>query len=50
MSCTLESVTYPEPYLDKLRAEVEDVKVAIAQGKQPIFDNVDELFDMLESM
>ena len=39
---------YPKKYLDKLREEIEQTKVKIASGEQPVFDNVDALFAKLE--
>ncbi|GAB1476801.1 AbrB/MazE/SpoVT family DNA-binding domain-containing protein [Bacillota bacterium] len=46
--CLMPVVTYPKKYMDELREEIEDVKSKIASGKQPIFDNVDDLFERLE--
>ena len=42
-------VVYPKKYLDELQEEIENVKAKIASGEQPVFDNVDALFDKLES-
>ncbi len=39
---------YPKKYLDELREEINEVKANIALGKQPLFDNVDALFNKLE--
>lgn len=39
---------YPKKYLDELRGEVNEAKAKIAAGEQPVFDNVDALFDMLD--
>ena len=42
-------LVYPKSYIDKLLADVEELKVKIASGEQPSFDNVDELVACLES-
>lgn len=39
---------YPKKYLDELRGEINETKAKIAAGEQPVFDNVDALFDMLD--
>ena len=39
---------YPKKYLDELRGEINEAKAKIAAGEQPVFDNVDALFDMLD--
>lgn len=46
--CIMPVVVYPKKYLNELRAEIDDVKVKIASGEQPVFDSVDTLFDKLE--
>lgn len=46
--CIMPVVVYPKKYLNELRAEIDDVKVKIASGEQPVFDSVDSLFDKLE--
>ena len=45
----LPVVVYPKKYLDELRGELNMVKEKIASGEQPVFDNVDALFEKLES-
>ncbi len=47
--CIMPVVVYPKKYLNELRKEIGDVKSKIASGEQPIFDNVDSLFDKLEA-
>ena len=42
-------VVYPKKYLTELQKEIDEVKENIAAGKQPVFDNVDALFDALEA-
>lgn len=46
--CIMPVVVYPKNYLDELRKEINDVKVMLASGEQPVFDNVDALFNKLE--
>lgn len=47
--CIMPVVVYPRKYLDDLREEISDVKAKIASGEQPVFDNVEALFDKLEA-
>ena len=47
--CIMPVVVYPKKHLNELRKEIEDVKSKIASGEQPLFDNVDSLFDKLEA-
>lgn len=42
-------VVYPKKYLNELREEIEEVKVKITTGEQPVFDSVDALFAKLEA-
>ena len=37
---------YPKKYLD----EINETKAKIAAGEQPVFDTVDELFEMLDGV
>ena len=39
---------YPKKYLEELRAEIDEAKAKTASGEQPVFDNVDALFAMLD--
>ena len=39
---------YPKKYVDELHGEIAQLKESIKSGKQPIFDNIDALFDKLE--
>lgn len=48
MICMIPVEVYPKAYIDGLKAEIEEVKTRIANGEQPIFDNVDDLFAKLE--
>lgn len=38
---------YPKKYLDSLKTEIQNVKNNIENGKQPIFDSIDSLFNKL---
>lgn len=49
MICIMPVVAYPKKYLDELRDEIGELKVKIASGEQPVFDNVDALFNRLEA-
>lgn len=49
MICIMPAVAYPKKYLDELRDEIGELKVKIASGEQPVFDNVDALFNRLEA-
>jgi len=42
-------VVYPKKYLHELQEEITDIKTKIKSGKQPMFDNVDDLFKQLDS-
>lgn len=39
---------YPERLIENLKDEIEEVKLAINRGDQPLFDSIDDLFDELE--
>lgn len=41
-------VVYPKYYVEQLQSEIKMVKEAIQEGKQPVFDNLDSLFEQLE--
>lgn len=46
--CIMPVTVYPKKYLEELREEIESTKLKIASGEQPVFDNVDALFEKLE--
>lgn len=46
--CLMPVVVYPKAYVEELENEIQNVKRRLASGEQQIFDNVDDLFDMLE--
>ncbi len=41
-------VVYPKKYVDELRSEIDGIKANITEGTQPVFSNIDSLFDALE--
>lgn len=45
---TIPKEIIDKPYLNELRKEIDDVKAMLASGEQPVFDNVDALFNKLE--
>ena len=49
MICIMPVVVYPKKYLDDLHTEISVVREKIKYGEQPVFDNVDALFEKLES-
>ena len=48
MICIMPVVVYPKDYIDKLLLEVEDIKRNVAEGKQHVFDNINDLIACLE--
>ena len=44
----LPMAVYPSKYINDLKKEVSEIKAKIASGEQPVFDNVDDLFESLE--
>lgn len=43
------TVTYPDEYLDTIEAELEEFHKLNAQGKIPVYDNIDDLMDALNN-
>ena len=39
---------YPKSYVEELKKEVYGIKEMIASGKQPVFDDLDALFEKLD--
>lgn len=39
---------YPEHVIKNLKAQVNEIKESIKNGKQPIFDSIDSLFEELD--
>lgn len=39
---------YPKQYIYELKSEINDVKTRLAENKQPLFDDIDELFKKME--
>ena len=48
MICIIPVTVYPKKYVDELHGEIAQLKESIKAGKQPVFDNIDSLFDRLE--
>lgn len=42
-------VKYPKSLVDELHNEIENLKEGIKNGRTPVFDNIDSLFDSLEN-
>ncbi len=47
--CLMPVTIYPKNYVDTLREEIKELKSNIKNGKQPLFDNIDSMFDKLEN-
>ncbi|MFA7118788.1 MAG: AbrB/MazE/SpoVT family DNA-binding domain-containing protein [Sphaerochaetaceae bacterium] len=47
--CLMPVAVYPKSYVDGLKSEIQAVKENLKAGKQPVFDNVDALFEKLEN-
>lgn len=45
--CLCPVAVYPKSYVDDLLNEVNSIKADISQGKKPVFDNIDSLFEEL---
>ena len=41
-------VVYPKKYLESLKEEIDEIKGKIKSGDHPVFDNVDDLFKILD--
>lgn len=48
MICMVPVTIYPQKYVDELHDEITQLKESIKAGDQPVFDNIDSLFDKLE--
>jgi len=48
MICICPVVVYPKSYVDSLQAEVDSIKADIKAGKQPVFSNIDSMFEALD--
>lgn len=49
MICIMPVVVYPKDYVNHLHQEIKDLKEDIANGKKPVFDSIDALFERLEN-
>lgn len=45
--CMMPVAVYPKKYIETLKGEITDIKEQLATGEQPVFDNIDALFDKL---
>ena len=48
--CFMPVVVYPKQYLTELQNEINETKSKIASGEQPVFDDIDALFEKLEEI
>ena len=48
MICIMPVVVYPKGYVDKILEDVATIRRNVANGTQPVFDNVDDLIASLE--
>ena len=48
MICIMPVVVYPKGYVDKIVADVETIRRDVAAGRQPVFNNVNDLIASLE--
>ena len=48
MICMIPVAVYPKNYVADLQSEIVQLKEAIKNGKQPVFDNIDSLIHQLE--
>ena len=46
--CLMPVAVYPKHYISALREEIEETKSRINSGEQPVFDDIDALFEMLD--
>ena len=47
--CLMPVTVYPKKYVDELHREIKGLKADVESGKQPVFNSIDALFDMLEN-
>ncbi len=40
---------YPKKYVENLQREIHTMKNKIKEGKQPVFDNVEDMFKELDA-
>jgi AbrB family looped-hinge helix DNA binding protein len=48
MICIMPVVVYPKGYVDKILADVDNIKKEVEAGRKPVFDNMDDLIASLE--
>ena len=49
MICIMPVVVYPKGYVDKILEDVENIRQNIEAGRQPVFNNINDLITSLES-
>ena len=49
MICIMPVVVYPKNYVESLQQEIKELQADIFNGKKPVFDSIDSLFDKLEN-
>jgi len=48
MICIMPVVVYPKGYVDKILEDVEIIRQNVSAGRQPVFNNIDDLIASLE--
>ena len=48
MICIMPVVVYPKDYVDKILEDVENIKQETRAGRQPVFNNINDLITSLE--
>jgi len=48
MICIMPVVVYPKVYVDKLLEDVETIRQNVSAGRQPVFNDIDDLIASLE--
>ena len=49
LECTnIPVVVYPKEYVNRINFEIKNLKEKIKSGKQPVFNNVEDLINELE--
>ena len=48
MICIMPVVVYPKGYVDKILEDMEMIRQNVANGNQPVFNDIDDLIASLE--
>jgi AbrB family looped-hinge helix DNA binding protein len=48
MICIMPVVVYPKGYVDKILEDVEIIRQNVSAGRQPVFNDIDDLIASLE--